>query len=202
MPKTGIYKYEQGRKVELSASQVKTEIMRIHGWDTKEYQREYDILRNKLRAYEAFQRSAGVQVTPQSPQQFLYSEAKAQERYGANYRPSARTALVRATTSVSSGKALSKAVTSTISRKAQQNKVSGSIQHYFGAFIEQVPQAREIMEKIKDPIKQEAALKALAAKLHAREDAQRRTIAQNADMPFGQVSGSSDTIEFDLSPWL
>lgn len=202
MPKTGINKVIHGEKVELTARQVKSEIMRIRGWDTNEYQRQYDVLRNKLRAYEAFQRSVGEAVTPNSPLKFLYGEAKSIERYKDEYQPSAYVSAVRATTSVSSGKALQRAIASPISRAVQGAKIAQQIDYYFANFIRDVPKAQEIMEKIKDPIKQMAALKALAKKLHAREDKERRTIAANPDMPFGQTSGSTAPIDFDLSPWL
>lgn len=202
MPKTGINKVIHGEKVELTARQVKSEIMRIRGWDTTEYQRQYDILRNKLRAYEAFQRSVGEEVNTNSPLKFLYGEAKSIERYKGDYHPSAYVSAVRATTSVSSGKALQKAIASPISRAVQGAKIGQQIDYYFANFIRDVPKAQEIMEKIKDPLKQMAALKALAKELHAREDKENRTIASNPDMPFGQTSGSTAPIDFDLSPWL
>lgn len=199
---TGLYKTIKGEKVELTAKQVKADIMQIRGWTSEEYQRQYDKLRNQLRAYEGFQRSAGATVEPQSPLKFLYTEAKAMQHYGANYKPSAHTAIVRATTSVSSGKALQKAIVSTVSRATQAAKVKGQIDYYFEQFIQTVPQAKEITQKIKDPLKQMEALKELAKKLHAREDAQRKVVAQQTAMPFGQVAGSRDEIGFNLSRWL
>lgn len=204
---TGLYKTIKGEKVELTAKQVKADIMQIRGWTSEEYQRQYDITRNQLRAYEGFLRQKGEFVHPESPAAFLFKEAKAMQRYGADYTPTQRTAAVRATTSVSSGKALTKLLTSKskaakAARGRQYRQIADQTQRNFARFIETVPQAQEIVREIKDPIKQQRALATLADVLHARENAQRELVLKNADMPFGQIAGSQDEVDFDISPWL
>lgn len=204
---TGLYKTIKGEKVELTARQVKADIMQIRGWTSEEYQRQYDITRNRLRAYEGFLRQKGEFVRPESPAAFLFKEAKAIQRYGADYTPSQRTAAVRATTSVSSGKALTKLLTSKskaakTARGRQYRQIAAQTQRNFARFIETVPKAQEIVREIKDPIKQQRALAVLADVLHARENTQREVVLRNADMPFGQIAGSQDEVEFDISPWL
>lgn len=200
---TGLYKTIKGEKVELTAKQVKADIMKIRGWTSEEYQRQYDITRNQLRAYEGFLRQKGEFVQPESPAAFLFKEAKAIQRYGADYTPSQRTAAVRATTSVSSGKALTKLLTSKsktakAARGRQYRQIAAQTQRNFARFIETVPKAQEIMREINDPIKQQRALAALADVLHARENTQREVVLRNADMPFGQIAGSQDEVDFDI----
>lgn len=203
---TNIYKQIKGERVELTARQVKAEIMSIRGWTSEEYQREYDKLRNKLRAYEAFEKSRlpqGEQFKSESPANFLYREAKSMQRYGESYRPSARTANIRSAPSISSGKALTNLITSEANKMARNNYLrnySRATAYSYENFIKNVPQAAEIVEKIKDPIKQRQALAALADKLHAREDDERR-IAANSEVPF-VGSGSTAPIDFDITAWL
>ena len=97
MPKSGIFKTVKGETVELSASQVKAEVMQIRGWTARQYEKEYDKIRNRIRAYEGFERLKGEKVTPESPAAFLYKESRAMQRHGADYTPSPRTAAIRQT---------------------------------------------------------------------------------------------------------
>ena len=54
---------------------------------------------------------------------------------------------------------------------------------------------------ITDPVKRERALIDLAAKLHARQDAEGSVQASSA-IPFGQAVGSDEAIDFDIEEYL
>lgn len=199
---TGIYNVVKGEKVELTAKQVKMQVMQIHGWTSEQYQREYDKLRNKLRAYEALQEKVGGEkAKKESPAAFLYKEARAQQRYGKDYAPSARTAAVRATQSISSGKALQTQIKKRGAIVQKFEEQARKDLRNFDALINQNPKAAEIAAKIKDPAKQLAALKAFANTLHAKITESGKVEAAAA-IPFGVALGSTADIEFDYSAWL
>lgn len=101
-----IYKTVKGKRVELTSREIKSYVMKQRGWDTERYNKEYDKLRNRVRAYERYQKSRGEEVTPQSPSNILYFETRAMKRQGKDYTPSLERERLQAFPSVSSGKAL------------------------------------------------------------------------------------------------
>ena len=107
---SGIYKIVKGGRVEMSSREVKQYIMKQNGWTSQQYDKQYDIFKNKLRAYENYERAHGVTQARQSPTQMLFKEAKAKAREGADYTPSIKMQRIRSFTSVSSGKAGQKAL--------------------------------------------------------------------------------------------
>ena len=107
MAKT-IYTTRKGEKVALRPSDVKSYVMKVRGWTSQEYEKQYDKLRNRLRGYEAYQRQAGIDVNVQSPAHILYYESKSMKKYGAAYEQSNEMKRLLSFPSISTGKALQK----------------------------------------------------------------------------------------------
>ena len=194
-----IYQTRNGVRVALTAREIKSYVMKERGWTSDHYSKEYDKLRNRLRAYEAFQRQSGVSAEAQSPASILYFESRARKREGAEYQPSLELQRIKSFPSISSGKALGRALerrSETFARRYAEttNKV-------FAGLIAANPTAAEIAERVTDPVKRERALIDLAAKLHAKQDAAGSVQASSA-IPFGQAVGSDEAIDFDIESYL
>ena len=206
MPKrSGIFKTVNGETVELSASQVKAEVMQIRGWTARQYEKEYDKIRNRIRAYEGFERSMGEKVTPESPAAFLYKESRAMQRHGAAYVPSPRTTAIRQTTSISSGKALETLLTGKTkaakkARGAFYRRAAQGVERFSG-LIAKNPTAARMAKEIKNPAKLLSALKAFANKMRIKIDETGRAQDSMA-IPFGMSFGSTEELAFDYSAWL
>lgn len=91
-----IFDFNTGEK--LSRREIKRRVLNATGWTSEEYNKQYDILRNKVRTYE---KVTGTKIGEVN--EFLYKEQLAKRRYGAAYKPSALVAAVRATESVGTG---------------------------------------------------------------------------------------------------
>lgn len=194
-----IYQTRNGVRVALTAREIKSYVMKERGWTSDQYSKEYDKLRNRLRAYEAFQRQSGVSVESQSPASILYFESRARRREDTEYQPSLELQRIKSFPSISSGKALGRALerrSETFARRYTEttNKV-------FAGLIAANPTAAEIAERVTDPVKRERALIDLATKLHAKQDAAGRVQASSA-IPFGQAANSDDPIDFDIEAYL
>lgn len=194
-----IYQTKNGVKRKLSNKEIKAFIMKERGWTTEQYNKEYDKLRNKLRTYEAYEAQSDVNVTKQSPAHILYYEAKAMKRRGANYQRSIALERINAFPSLSTGKALQKAL-------KNPNSSFGEIYREatdkaFNGLINANPKAKEISEKITDPVKREQALKDYVEKLHAKQNENGEYQAGSA-IPFGQAVGSDLSIDFDIEKYM
>ena len=198
-------KNKQGQtvKVKMTPSQIKAEIMKINKWTPEQYKKNYDIFKNKLRSYEAFERASGVDVETQSARDLLYKEAKAKKRFGNNYQPSIKMQRIREFTSISSGKALEKALQSKKYTTAREMTYSAKSYKQFEGLIRSNPKAQEIWNNVKDPVKREQALVDLANKINAKIDEQTKAMKESGEaIPSGEVFGSSDVIEFDISAYM
>lgn len=83
----------------LAAREIKRRVMSATGWTSEQYQKQYDILRNKTRNYErATGSTAKIAVN-----ELLYQTTAAQRRYGENYKPSRLVRAIQLTPSVSTG---------------------------------------------------------------------------------------------------
>lgn len=186
---TNIFKKEK----QLSHKAVKAEIKRIRGWSETRYKKELKTIARGLSRYKTqFEGDA----TLKSPTQFLYTEAKARERYGLNYQPTQYVQDVRKLSRV----AKSKTILST--RRQVQNIKDISVKSRFSGLIQSNAKASEIASKIKDPFKREKALADYANKLHTKIDTVER-VQQAQAIPFSsQVYGSDSTIDFDIDKYL
>lgn len=194
-----IYQIRKGVRVALTAREVKAYVMKERGWTSDQYEKEYDKLRNRLRAYEAFQRQSGVEVEKQSPSTLLYFESKARRREGADYRRTIELERIYSFPSISSGKALTRRLQSNI-ESFQEIYFIGTIDKFYG-FINKNPTAQAIFTQIEDPVKLERALTDYANKVYAsikkyKED------TETAAIPFGQAIGSSSALDFDIGAYL
>lgn len=194
-----IYQTRKGVRTALTAREIKSYVMRERGWTSEQYQKEYDKLRNRLRAYEAFQRQSGVEVETQSPSALLYFESKARRREGANYRRTIELERIYSFPSISSGKALSKRLKSNIT-SFQEIYFAGTIDKFYG-FINKNPTAQAIFTRIEDPVKLERALIDYANKVYASIK-QYKEDTETAAIPFGQAIGSGTAIDFDIEEYL
>ena len=188
--------------VELSTREVKKYIMEVNGWTSREYDKKYDIFKNKLRAYENYQRSHGMLTPRQSPMQLLYKQARARERDGANYKPSIKMQRINSFTSVSSGKAGQRALRGKKYQDRRSRLYEQATNLQFEGLLKANPKAREIAEAIKDPVRREQALADFANAIRAKVDEEDRVTAEEA-IPFsGEVSGSDSVIDFAIEDYL
>ena len=199
-------KQGQSVKVKMTPSQIKAEIMKINNWTPEQYKKNYDIFKNKLRSFEAFERAKGVDVETQSARDLLYKEAKAKKRFGNLYQPSIKMQRIREFTSISSGKALEKALQSKKYTTAREMTYSEKSYKQFEGLIagkNKNPIAEKIWYTIKDPVKREQALIDLANKINAKIDEQTKAMKESGEaIPSGEVFGSSDVIEFDIGAYM
>lgn len=72
----------------MTRREVKAYIMKVNNWTAEQYRKQYDIFKNKMRAYEALQEAGGYKAKKQSVSDVLYYTARAKEREGAEYKPS------------------------------------------------------------------------------------------------------------------
>lgn len=188
--------YSAGGK-KVTAKEKKAAIMSANNWTAEQYRKQYDIFKNKLRAYESFRKAHGAEVTPQSPQDLLYRQAKAIKREGAAYEPSLEMKRIQSFSAVSitKGRQLAEDLESEYTRRRGATFAATTAQAFAG-FIRSVDKAQEIVDMIDDPVKQEEALKALAEHVHAKQ-------RPSGEIFGGETYGSDDAAEdFDYSEWL
>lgn len=199
---SGIYKVVKGQRVEMSSREVKAYVMKQNGWTSQQYDKQYDIFKNKLRAYENYERAHGAPSKRQSPAQVLFKEAKAKAREGANYTPSIQMQRIRQFSSVSSGKAGQRALQSERYNKRITSIYEQATNKAFEELIKNNAKAREINEKITDVVKREKALKAYADLLHARMDEEGKITATEAIPYSSETIGSDYNVDFDIEAYL
>ena len=195
------YKYVKGQRVAMTNREVKSYIMKQNGWTSEQYKKQYWLTRNKLRAYESYERASGRRVNEQSTRELLFKEAKAKQRMGKEYKPSIKMQRIKSFTSVSSGKAGQRALQGKTYMERRARTYQDATYKQFKGLINSNPQARSIYESIKDPVKREQALTAFANKLGAKINEQDEVIESEA-IPFGETYGSSDEIDFDIEDYL
>lgn len=198
---SGIYKTVKGERIELTHKEVKAFVMKVNNWTASEYQKKYDIFKNKLRAFEAYEKFKGADVQKQSPAQLLYKEARAKKSLGGEYKPSIKMQRIREFTSVSMGKAGQKALQGKVYQERRAATYEKATSKQFQGLIEKNEMARKIADSIQDPVKCEQALADYANSLHAKIDEEGRINEEEA-IPFGEMTGSDDPIEFNISDYL
>lgn len=210
--KKGMAIYRNGKK--LTARQLRSVIMQANNWTEEQYRKQYDIFKNKLRFYESVQASRGVKDyleggsrSKQSPQELLYKIARAKLRFGEDYEPSQEIKQIESVTahSITKGARIAKAASS----KAYKSAVSKIVNIRFSGFTEFYTKAQEILERISDPVKQEAALVAFAEYLHATYPRSGKDKGApkkgEGGIAYGETFGSDDKDlggEFDIEEWL
>ena len=183
--------------VKVKPSEIKQTIMQANNWTSDQYRKQYDIFKNKLRAYESYREAHGAKVKEQSPLEVLYAQAKAKIREGSAYTPSMEMQRIQSFSAVSitKGRQLAQDTESEYSRRRGETFAATTSQAFAG-FIRDVDKAQEIVEMIEDPVKQEEALKALAEHIHAKQKPTGEVMA-------GEAYGSDEAGEdFDYDEWL
>lgn len=203
------YKIEEEKAVKVPKKKMKEYIKKINGWNDEQYRKNYDIFKNKLRAYENYRRAHGAKVETQSPADILYKQAKSKERQGASYEPSLEMKRIYSFSSVSITKGKKLAQNKESLYTAKRNAIfEDTTSKQFAGFIKSVPQAKEIYDKIKDPVLREEALKDLAEALHYKKkeiEEMRKKEKENGtpadSIPYGEATGS-DAVDFDVDAWI
>lgn len=198
--KETFYKYVGGNRVKMTNREVKAYIMKENRWTSEQYNKQYDILRNKLRSYEAYEKASGRAVKEQSVQSLLFKEAKAKQRMGRDYSPSIKMQRIRSFTSVSSGRAGQRALTGRLYMERRATTYEDATYKQFKGLVENNKQAELIYKSIKDPVKREKALTDFANKMHAKINEQDEVIESEA-IPFGETYGSDEAIDFDIDTY-
>lgn len=198
--------------VKISAKEAKAVIMRANNWTAEQYQKQYDLFKNKLRAYESFKAGRkGLTLeqqkkTQQSPVEILYKQATAKINLGSEYMPSLEMQRIQAfpAVSITKGRELGR-MESTKYIEARKEVFAKFTALAFKDFITYYPKAQEIVNAIQDPVKQEEALAALAKHLHEADPRVSHGEVPRQAVPDGQTQGSSDAAygeNFDYSKWL
>lgn len=194
-----IYQTRNGIRTELTTRQVKAYVMKVRGWTSEQYKKEYDKLRNSLRTYEAFKKRSGVEEEAQSPSHLLYFEARAMKREGENYKRTIELERIYSFPALSTGQTLTKRLSGEATDFIR--KYRKGIAFKFGGFIKKNPMAKELVRKIKDPVKLEQALTDYANELYVKIK-KYRDDQETAAIPFGPAIGSDTAIEFDIESYL
>ena len=131
----------------LTAREQAAEVRYLTGWTRQEYQRQYDILRNRVRAYER-----GIGVTKKDERinvpDLLASNARRMffaNYYGEEYKPTALYKAVMQAPSASSGKKLSSKAQARIKQAAETR-----IEDQFGGFIKNSKFSDDIKKKVEE----------------------------------------------------
>lgn len=188
--KSGIYRWANGKKTELSSREVKRFIMQQNNWTSEEYTKKYDIFKNQLRAYEMFKKSQGLDVKKQSPVSILYKQAKAKKSLGASYKPSLEMRLIKSFPSISMGKAGQKALKSNVYLKRRSASFAQISMERFAGLLKYNEGARKIAQEIKDPILRDKALAKYANFLQ-------NSISKNGKMRYDGLPFNSEVVGSD-----
>lgn len=206
MAKPNLYKIKRVQRIEdgkpkaeyvhvpLKTGEAKREIMRANNWTEEQYRKQYDLFKNKLRAYESFKRAHGVEVKTQSPQELLYKQARAKLREGAEYEPSEKMQQIErfSAVSITKGRKLAADLESTYSKR-RAAEYEQYVSNRFGGLVNANAKAAEIAANIEDPVKREQALADYADFLKEQK---------NGAIASGEAVGSGAAVEFDYSDYL
>lgn len=131
----------------LTAREQAEEVRKLTGWTRQEYQKQYDVLRNRVRAYER-----GTGVTEQDKRinvaDLLASNAKRMfysKYYGEEYKPTALYKAVMQAPSISSGKKISSKAQARIEQAAETR-----IEDQFGGFIKNSKFSDDIKREVEE----------------------------------------------------
>lgn len=189
-----IFKVVKGKKVEMSASEVKSKIMQMKGWSELEYKRQYNLLRNRTRNYEKFSRESGGKEEHQNIQHMIYFEAKREKQK--DYTPSIKMQMIKSFSAQSTSKSFSPRT-----RAKMENAYENAVNRRFAGLISKNEKAREIAEKITNPVARDRALADFANTLHLKMKKSGEAESKSA-IPYGQKIGSTESFDFDYSAYL
>lgn len=198
-----LYKTINGKRTKITTREMKRTIMSVNGWTEEQYRKQYDLFKNKLRAYESYRgvhlglTREQVRQSQQSPQELLYKQAKAKKNFGAAYEPSLQMQRILSFSAESITKGWKKAQdTESVYSKRRGEMFAAATSRGFADLIAQLPEAKALDEGISDPVKKEEALKALAEHIKAKQK-------DTGELFAGEQVGSDEAAaDFDISQWL
>lgn len=198
-----LYKMKKGVVEKISPSKAKQTIMKVNKWTEEQYNKERYKIKNKIRAYETFKEVHGAKVkNPISPVELLYKQAQAKLKYGKDYEKSAQFKRIEQFASYGNVNVAKKKFQSERVNKKYSEIYNQSTLNSFKGLIEKDPMAKEISEKISDPVKLEEALKEYAERKKAKVEEDGK-ISEEEAIPIGtEVSGSPVINDFDISQYL
>ena len=199
-----LYKMKKGKVEKISSTKVKQTIMKVNKRTEEQYNKERYKLKNKIRAYETFKEVHGAKVKkPISPVELLYKQAQAKLKYGKDYEKSAQFKRIEQFASYGNVNVAKKKFQSERVNKKYSEIYNQTTLNSFEKLIKNDPMAKEISEKILDPVKLEEALKEYAERKKAKVEEDGKVAEQEA-IPIGtEVSGSGPVInDFDISQYL
>ena len=146
-----IIKDGEATQVSISSKEMKSTIAKAYGISLEEVDKKYYLFRNRLRAYESFKRESGVEVTPQSPLNLMYKQAKAMLRHGKDYKPSNEFEAINtfSAVSISKGERLAKATNSRYYKK-HQAELGNLALNNFQKFISAHTSAKDLVKAYKE----------------------------------------------------
>ena len=201
-------KNKSGDLVKVSSKEVKAFIMKAHGWTSEEYTKKRDIFKNKLRAYESFQRAQGKEVKQQNVVELLYKQAKAMKMYGSKYTPSQEIKRIEAFSAVSITRGRKQAMRQGKAFNAINTKQLAYVSDRFKGLVNTNDGAKRIVETFYKKAEEEGkpvnatmleeALADYANAMHARIDSQ----GEGETIPSGETDGSPIDFAFDIDEYL
>lgn len=194
------------RTEELTTREIKAYIKKVNNWTDDEYRKNYDIFKNKLRAYESFQQAQGRKdVKVQSVAEVLYKQARAKQREGEDYSPSLEMQRIESFSAVSitKGRQLTKN-DSYIKRREETYKQYTEKQ--FEGFLQKNDGAKALKEKLEQagstPVQIERALSEYANKNYAKRDKKGKYTQTSPARANGETYGSDKAETIDITPYL
>lgn len=202
-----IYRTKNGNTEKVSNREMKKTIMAVNKWSAERYQKEYDMFKNRLRAYESYEEAHGAKVTKQSPAELLYKQAKSKKKYGSDYKPSNEMATIQSfpAYSITMGRKLAKDLNNGYSM-ARQSALRAKVLDDFDEFIQSVPKAQELVDGIQDAVKLKDALADLAKHIHKNQETAIKASKESGSpqaLFAGEAYGSDPMSEgYDITRWL
>ena len=191
--KKTIIKDGEPTQVTISSKEMKSTIAKAYGITLEEVDKKYYLFRNRLRAYESLKRESGVDVTPQSPLNVMYKQAKTMLRHGADYKPSNEFEAINtfSAVSITKGEQLAKQTGSRYYKK-HQAEIGSLAMNHFDKFIQAHTSAKELVKAYREGKITGVQLQASLAKMSKDVKA-----VQKQKRAGGFASGmiGSDTIE-------
>lgn len=188
-----IIKDGEPTQVSISSREMKSTIAKAYGISLEAVDKKYYLFRNRLRAYESFKRESGVEVTPQSPLNLMYKQAKAMLRHGADYKPSNEFEAINSFSAVSitKGERLAKATESRYYKKHQAQIGSLALSH-FEKFISAHTSAKDLVKAYKEGKITGVNLQEALAKMAKDVKAKQKELRQKGGGFSGSTIGTDD----------
>lgn len=188
-----IIKDGEATQVSISSKEMKSTIAKAYGISLDAVDKKYYLFRNRLRAYESFKRASGADVTPQSPLNLMYKQAKAMIRHGADYRPSKEFEAINtfSAVSISKGERLAKATGSRYYKAHQANLGNLALKN-FEKFISAHTSAKDLVKAYKEGKITGVQLQATLTQMSNDVKARQKELRQKGGGFAGSTIGTDD----------